>query len=101
MIRINGRMRRRARRTAAAAVSGLSLDQPSPGIPERMPDDDRRFFVPSPASERIDLASIKTDLEFAMDQLVRLYRQLARTALGIIFSTAVVTTLLNWWFLTR
>ena len=66
-----------------------------------MPDDDRRFSVPSPAPERIDLASIKTDLEFAIDQLVRLHRQIARTALGIIFCTAVVTTLLNWWFLTR
>jgi len=56
-----------------------------------MPDDDRRFSVPSPAPERIDLASIKTDLEFAIDQLVRLHRQIARTALGIIFCTAVVT----------
>jgi hypothetical protein len=68
---------------------------------QAMPDDDRRFSVPSPAPERIDLALIKTDLEFAIDQLVRLDRQLARTALGIIFCTAVVTTLLNWWFLTR
>ena len=68
---------------------------------EAMPDDDHRFSVPSPVPERIDLASIKTDLEFAIDQLVRLHRQLARTALGIIFCTAVVTTFLNWWFLTR
>ena len=68
---------------------------------EAMPDDDHRFSVPSPVPERIDLASIKTDLEFAIDQLVRLHRQLARTALGIIFCTAVVTTVLNWWFLTR
>ena len=66
-----------------------------------MPDDDRHFSVPGPTPERIDLASIKTDLEFAIDQLVRLHRQLARTALGIIFCTAVVTTFLNWWFLTR
>ena len=66
-----------------------------------MPDDDRRFSVPSPAPERIDLASIKTDLEFAIEQLARLHTQLAHTALGVIFCTAVVTTLLNWWFLTR
>jgi hypothetical protein len=29
---------------------------------ETMPDDDRRFSLPSPAPERIDLASIKTTL---------------------------------------
>jgi hypothetical protein len=66
-----------------------------------MADDDRHFSVSGPTPERIDLASIKTDLEFAVEQLVRLHRKLARTALGIIFCTAVVTTLLNWWFLTR
>ena len=66
-----------------------------------MPDDDRRFSVPSPAPERIDLATIKTDLEFAIEQLARLHTQLARTVLGVIFCTAVVTTLLNWWLLAR
>ena len=66
-----------------------------------MPDDDRRFSVPSPAPERIDLATIKTDLEFAIEQLARLHTQLARTALGVIFCTAVVSTLLNWWLLAR
>ena len=64
-----------------------------------MPDDDRRFSAPRPAPERIDLAAIKTDVEFAIGQLSRLHKQLARTALGIIFSTAVVTTFLNWWLL--
>jgi hypothetical protein len=49
-----------------------------------MPDDDRRFSMARPASERIDLAAIKTDLEFANGQLSRLHKQLARTALGII-----------------
>jgi hypothetical protein len=68
---------------------------------EAMPDDDRRFSVPSSAPECIDLAAIKTDLEFSIDQLARLHRRLARTALGIIFCTAVITMLLNWWFLTR
>ena len=50
---------------------------------DRMPDDDR-FFPPRPAPERIELAAIKTDLEFAIGQLSRLHKQLARTALGII-----------------
>jgi hypothetical protein len=47
------------------------------------------------------LAAIKTDLESAMDQIARLHTQLARTALGIIFSTSVISTLLSWWFLAR
>jgi hypothetical protein len=66
-----------------------------------MPDDDHRFYAPRPAPERIDLAAVKTDLEFAIGQISRLHKQLARAALGIIFSTAVATTLLNWWFLAR
>ena len=58
------------------------------GHTEAMPDDERHFSVPSPAPERIDLAALKTDLEFAIGQLSRLHKQLARAALGIIFSTA-------------
>jgi len=65
-----------------------------------MPDECRPT-PPRPDPERIDLAAIKTDLEFAIDQISRLHRQLARTALGIIFSTAVITTLLGWCFLAR
>ena len=61
----------------------------------RMPDDDHHFSGPRPDPEQIDLAAIKTDLEFAIDQISRLHTQLARTALGIIFSTAVVTTALG------
>jgi hypothetical protein len=66
-----------------------------------MPDDDRRFSAPRPAPERIELAAIKTDLEFAIGQLSRLHKQLARAALGIIFCTAATTTFLNWWLLMR
>ena len=65
-----------------------------------MPDE-YRLTPPRLDPERIDLAEIKTDLEFAIDQISRLHRQLARTALGIIFSTAVITTLLGWCFLAR
>jgi hypothetical protein len=67
----------------------------------RMPDDDHRFFAPRPDPERIDLAALKSDLEFAIDQISRLQTQLARTALGIIFATAIVTTALGWWFPAR
>ena len=66
-----------------------------------MPDDDRRFSAPRPDPERIDLAAIKTDLEFSLEQLSRLHKQLARTALGIIFCTAALATALNWWLLAR
>jgi hypothetical protein len=55
-------------------------------IPDLVPGD-HRFFGQRPNSEQIDLATIKTDLEFAIDQISRLHRQLARAALGIIFST--------------
>jgi hypothetical protein len=65
-----------------------------------MPDE-YRLTPPRPGPERIDLAAIKTDLEFAIDQIARLHTQLARTALGIIFSTAIITTLLNCWFIAR
>ena len=47
---------------------------------DRLPDDDRRFSAPRPAPERIELATIKTDVEFAIGQLSRLHKQLARTA---------------------
>jgi hypothetical protein len=63
-----------------------------------MPDDDHRFSAPRPDPERIDLAAIKADLEFAIDQILRLHTQLAQAALGIIFSTAIVTTALGWLF---
>ena len=63
-----------------------------------MPDE-YRLTPPRPGPERIDLAAIKTDFEFAIDQISRLHTQLARTALGIIFSTAVVTTLFHWWLI--
>ena len=66
-----------------------------------MPDDDHGFPGPRPNPEQIDLAAIKADLEFAIDQISRLHRQLARAALGIIFSTSVISTLLSWWFIVR
>ena len=66
-----------------------------------MPDDDYRFSVPRPDPERVDLAAIKTDIEFSLEMMSRLHRQLARVALGVIFCTAALTTFLNWWLLAR
>jgi hypothetical protein len=64
-----------------------------------MPDDVHGFSVPRPDPERINLAAIKTDIEFSLEMMSRLHKQLARTALGITFCTAAVTTFLNWWLL--
>jgi hypothetical protein len=49
---------------------------------------------------RSDFAGIESDLELVMGQLTRLpsRKELARTTLGIIFSTALVTTLSILWF---
>ena len=50
---------------------------------------------------RIDFASIESDLEVIQKQLTRLptRRELARTALGIIFATMMLTTLSLLFFL--
>jgi len=63
----------------------------------RMPDEDS-FTLRQIDQARSDFAAIESDLEFVMSQLARLptRKELARTALGIIFCTAVVTTLFVW-----
>ena len=50
---------------------------------------------------RTDFAAIESDLEVIQKQLARLptHRELARTALGIIFATMVLTTLSLLFFL--
>ena len=48
-----------------------------------------------------DIAIMRADIEELHAKLVRLPAVIARAALGIIFSTAVITTLLGWWFLAR
>jgi hypothetical protein len=67
-----------------------------------MPDEHYPTF-PRRDPERIFQAAIQTDLEFVIERIERLptRKELARAALGIIFSTAIITTLLGWWFLAR
>jgi hypothetical protein len=48
-----------------------------------------------------DIAIMRTDIEELHAKLARMPAVIARAALGIIFSTSVVTTLLGWWFLAR
>jgi hypothetical protein len=44
---------------------------------------------------------MRTEIEELHAKLARMPAVIARAALGIIFSTAIITTLLGWWFLAR
>ena len=48
-----------------------------------------------------DIAVMRADIEELHAKLARMPAVIARAALGIIFSTAVITTLLGCWFLAR
>jgi hypothetical protein len=48
-----------------------------------------------------DVAIIRAEIEELHAKLSRMPAVIARAALGIIFSTSVITTILNWWLLAR
>jgi hypothetical protein len=48
---------------------------------------------------RTDIANLESGLEIIMAQLARQKGDLARAALGIIFCTALITTLMTCWFM--
>jgi len=49
-----------------------------------------------------DIAVMRTDIEELHAKCARMPAAvIARAALGTIFSTAIITTLLGWWFLAR
>jgi hypothetical protein len=48
-----------------------------------------------------DIAIMRADIEELRAKLARMPAVIARTALGIIFCTAVITTSLDWWLLAR
>jgi hypothetical protein len=48
-----------------------------------------------------DIAIMRTEIEELHAKLARMPAVIARAALGTIFSTAIMTTLLGWWFLAR
>jgi hypothetical protein len=48
-----------------------------------------------------DIAIMRADIEELHAKLARVPAVIARAALGIIFSTSVITTILDWWFLAR
>ena len=46
-----------------------------------------------------DVAIMRAEIEELYAKLARMPAMIARAALGIIFSTAVITTLFNWWLI--
>jgi hypothetical protein len=48
---------------------------------------------------RTDIANLESGLEVIMAQLARQKGELARAALGTIFCTSIITTLMTWWFI--
>jgi hypothetical protein len=48
-----------------------------------------------------DIAIMRAEMEELHAELTRIPAVIARAALGIIFSTAIITTLLEWCFLAR
>ena len=48
-----------------------------------------------------DVATMRADIEELHAKLARMPAVIARAALGIIFSTSMITTILNWWLLAR
>jgi hypothetical protein len=45
-----------------------------------------------------DIAIMRAEIEELHAKLARMPAVIARAALGIILSTAIITTLLGWWF---
>jgi hypothetical protein len=67
-------------------------------------DEDQLFLHPAkppPAGTSEAEYQRTEDMAFIRAELARMPAVIARAALGIIFSTAAVTTLFNWWLLVR
>lgn len=67
----------------------LLIEKPSSGITCSMPDE-YNLALRQADQARTDFAAIESDLQFVINQLARIptRKELARTALGIIFGTA-------------
>ena len=48
-----------------------------------------------------DIAIMRAEIEELHAKLARMPAVITRAALGIIFSTSVISTLLSWWFIAR
>jgi hypothetical protein len=58
--------------------------------------DERTLTLREAQQIRTDIANLETGLEVVMAQLARQKGERARTALGVILATAVITTLMVW-----
>jgi hypothetical protein len=63
--------------------------------------DERTLTLRQADQLRTDFANLECSLEVIMAQLARQPTRgdLAKTALGLIFCTSVITTLMTWWFI--
>jgi uncharacterized small protein (DUF1192 family) len=77
------------------------MGQPTSGITERMPEHyDLTLLDPDNKLGR-DIAIMRAEIEELHAKLARMPAVITRAALGIIFSTSVISTLLSWWFIAR
>ena len=67
----------------------------------RMPDEYDLALLHHDGKLGRDIAIMRTEIEELHAKLARMPAVIACAALGIIFSTAIMTTLLRWWFLAR
>ena len=77
------------------------MKQPSSGGLAGMPEPyDQTLLDPDGKLGR-DIAIMWAEIEELHAKLARMPAVIACAALGIIFSTAIITTLLGWWYLAR
>ena len=77
------------------------MAQPTSGITERMPEHYNLTLLDPDNKLGRDIAIMRAEIEELHAKLARMPAVIARAALGIIFSMAIITTLLGWWFLAR
>jgi hypothetical protein len=65
--------------------------------------DENLVTLPLAAKMRRDLAIMGMEIEYIQARIAQIPTRsdLARAALGIIFSTAALTTIFGWWFISR
>jgi len=98
-----GSVSRTEQQPFAGGICIFALNQGSTVIwhVDRMPEHyDLTLLHPDGKLGR-DIAIMRAEIEELHAKLARMPAVIARAALGIIFSTATITTLLGWWLLAR
>jgi hypothetical protein len=83
----------------ASHFCGLTMAQPSSGIRLGCQRNTTVTLLHPDNKLGRDIAIMRAEVKELHAKLARTPAVIARTALGIIFSTAVVTTLFNWWLI--